>query len=72
MIKLLEWLATALVIAGAVFSSLDWYPLNIIAFNVGSLVWLFVAIRIKMMSLVVVNGGLVLIYLAGILRSIDI
>jgi hypothetical protein len=67
--KVIEWLGTALLISGAILSSLDIYPYNVFAFNIGSVLWLIAAIRNKHLSLIVVNGGLVAIYLFGVIRS---
>jgi hypothetical protein len=66
----LKWSATTVTILGAVLTSLNIYPLNVIAFNLGSILWLIFAVRIKENSLVVVNSGLLLVYLFGILKAI--
>lgn len=66
----LKWTATAITILGAVLTSLNIYPLNVIAFNLGSVLWLIFAIRIKENSLVVVNAGMLLVYVFGLLKAI--
>jgi uncharacterized protein with PQ loop repeat len=65
----LQWSATVITILGAVFTSLNVYPANVIAFNLGSVLWLIYAIRVKVSSLVAVNAGLLLIYVAGLIRA---
>ena len=66
----LKWSATAVTILGAVLTSLNVYPLNVVAFNLGSILWLIFAVRIKESSLVVVNTGLLLVYVFGLLKAI--
>ena len=65
--RVLKWSATALTIAGAVFTSMNMFPHNVWAFNVGSVLWLLFAIRIKERSLIVVNSAMLLIYTVGLL-----
>jgi uncharacterized protein with PQ loop repeat len=65
----LQWSATVITILGAVFTSMNIYPANVIAFNLGSVLWLIYAIRVKVSSLVAVNAGLLLIYVAGLIRA---
>lgn len=66
--SILKWTATAVTLLGAILTSLNIYPLNVIAFNVGSILWLMFAIRIKEKSLVVVNAGLLLVYVFGLAK----
>lgn len=65
----LQWSATVITILGALFTSLNIYPANVIAFNVGSVLWLIYAVRVKVSSLVAVNAGLLLIYVAGLIKA---
>lgn len=66
----LKWSATAVTILGAVLTSLNVYPWNVVAFNLGSILWLIFAVRIKENSLIVVNTGLLLVYVFGLLKAI--
>ena len=66
----LKWVVTAITLIGAVLTSLNIYPLNVIAFNLGSVLWLIFAIRIKEPSLIVVNTGLLLVYVAGLVKAL--
>jgi hypothetical protein len=68
--NILKWVATAITLIGAVLTSLNIYPLNVIAFNLGSVLWLIFAIRIKEPSLIVVNSGLLLVYIAGLVKAL--
>ena len=68
--NILKWAATAITLIGAVLTSLNIYPLNVIAFNLGSVLWLIFAIRIKEPSLIVVNTGLLLVYVAGLVKAL--
>lgn len=68
--NILKWVATTITLIGAVLTSLNIYPLNVIAFNLGSVLWLIFAIRIKEPSLIVVNAGLLLVYVAGLVKAL--
>ena len=68
--NILKWVATAITLIGAVLTSLNIYPLNVITFNLGSVLWLIFAIRIKEPSLIVVNTCLLLVYVAGLVKSL--
>ncbi len=68
--NILKWVATTITLVGAVLTSLNIYPLNVIAFNLGSVLWLIFAIRIKEPSLIVVNTGLLLVYVAGLVKAL--
>jgi len=61
----LKWTACALVVAGAFCTTVKWDPANICLLNAGTLVYLIWSLRIKEWNLVVVNGVLLAIYLAG-------
>ena len=68
--NILKWVATTITLIGAVLTSLNIYPLNVITFNLGSVLWLIFAIRIKEPSLIVVNSGLLLVYVAGLVKAL--
>jgi uncharacterized protein with PQ loop repeat len=68
--NILKWAATTITLIGAVLTALNIYPLNVIAFNIGSVLWLIFAIRIKEPSLIVVNSGLLLVYIAGLVKAL--
>jgi len=70
MTEILKWVGTALTIAGAVTTSLAIDPLNVYLFNAGAVTWLLAAIRMKEKSLIVVNAGLLAVYLFGIFYRI--
>ena len=70
MTQFLKWLGTALTIAGAVATALAIDPLNVYLFNAGAVTWLLAAIRMKEKSLIVVNAGLLAVYLFGIFYRI--
>lgn len=64
--RVLKWSATAVTIAGAILTSMNLFPWNVLAFNIGSVLWLAFAFRIKERSLIVVNAALLLIYMVGL------
>jgi len=65
-----KWAGTAFTLAGAVATSLAFDPINVILFNLGSLMWLIAAIKMKDTSLIAVNTGLLAIYFLGFLMRI--
>jgi hypothetical protein len=71
MTEILKWVGTALTIAGAVATSLALDPLNVYLFNAGALVWLSAAIRMKEKSLIVVNAGLLVVYIFGVIYRLQ-
>ena len=68
---ILEWLATALTVAGALTTALAMDPLNIYLLNAGTLLWLIWALMVRRPSLIVVNAALLAVYVYGfVLRVI--
>ena len=61
----LEWVATAITIFGAYLTAINNHPLNLYFLNVGSFLWLIWAIRTKKLSIALVNGMMLGIYLYG-------
>lgn len=66
--QIIKWSATFLTILGAIFTSMDMYPWNVVAFNFGSLLWVWFAVLIKEKSLIVVNVGLLSVYVVGLVK----
>jgi hypothetical protein len=64
--NVLKWLGTAFTLAGAIATSLAIDPLNVYLFNAGAATWLVAAIRMKEISLIVVNAGLLVVYMFGV------
>jgi hypothetical protein len=69
MINLIKWLATGITLIGALLTSLNYFPYNVYAFNIGCVLWIFWAWKIREMSVVFVNVGLLLIYLIGAIHG---
>ena len=65
----LQWTATAVTLLGAMLTAAALDPWNVLCLNAGSLLWLVWAWRVRSSSLIVVNAGLVIIYLAGLVRA---
>jgi hypothetical protein len=63
--SILKWTACASTIGGALCTSLSLDPLNILLLNVGAVLYLIWSLRIREWNLVLVNGGLLTIYLFG-------
>jgi hypothetical protein len=61
-----KWTALFFTLAGAVLSTLNLWPFNIISFNLGSTLYLIWSVRVREWNLVCVNGGLLVIYAFGL------
>ena len=64
--NILKWGGCATVVLGALCTSLRIDPLNIYFLNVGALLYLLWAIRIKERNLIIVNGVLLALYIVGL------
>jgi hypothetical protein len=62
----IKWIATAVTLTGAVFASLNIYPLSAITLNLGSATFLIWAVLIRDRAMITVNLGLLLIYTVGL------
>jgi hypothetical protein len=62
----LKWTACAVTLAGAICTALRIDPMNIYLLNLGALMYLIWAVRIREWSLVTINAGLLIIYLVGL------
>jgi len=62
----LKWAGCLAVVLGALCTSLRIDPLNIYLLNLGALLYLVWAVRIRELNLVLVNGVLLAIYLVGL------
>jgi hypothetical protein len=71
-LNLLKWLGTGFTILGAGLTSLgNWDPLNVIAFNLGAIFWLWASIRMREASLITVNAVLLTIYVIGVILRLQ-
>lgn len=69
--KVLEWSATSVIVAAAIATVLAFDPINIFLFNLGSVMWLVWAVRVKRTSMIVLNVVMILVYVYGsIIRMI--
>ena len=62
----LKWTALACTLAGALCTSLRIDPMNVYLLNMGALLYLIWSARIRELNLVVVNAGLLAIYVVGL------
>ena len=65
MLNIAKWIGTAFTIAGALATAAKLDPLNVVFFNIGTIAWLYAAIKMKEKSLIAVNAGLLAIYVVG-------
>lgn len=61
----LKWTATILTLIGALLTSLAIDPINVWLLNLGSIVFVIWAFRIKDLAMITVNSGLLIIYSVG-------
>lgn len=64
--NVLKWTATVGTLVGASLTSLDIYPINVYFLTVSTVLWTIWSIRIKENSLIVVNFGMIAIYVIGL------
>ena len=67
--NLLKWPALVATLGGAATTSFHIYSVNTLLFTIGSFLYLVWSLRIREWNLVIVNGVLLLIYLAGFIRG---
>ena len=72
MTNLMKWLGTLLTVGGALMTAIDVDPLNIYLFNGGALFWLIASIRMKDVSLIVLNTSLLIFSILGFILRIDV
>ena len=65
---ILKWAGMASVVGGALCTSFRIDPLNIWLLNLGALLYLIWAVRIRELNLVIVNGVLLAIYIVGLFQ----
>jgi hypothetical protein len=65
-----KWLGTTFTILGALFTTAGLDPLNVYAFNLGAILWLVAAVRMREPSLIAVNAALLAIYFVGFILRI--
>ena len=63
----LAWFATACLLVAATMAALNIYPWYIYAFIASNALWVLIGVLWKERSLIVLNSGLTLIYVAGLL-----
>ena len=66
-ILILEWIATTILIVGTAVNSLGYYPQGPILLCVGGAIWLAISIEWRKISLIVVNGVMLLTGLIGLI-----
>lgn len=66
----LKWLGTMFTLIGAALTAAAMDPYNVWCLNVGSTWFLWWAIRIREPAMITVNGGLLLIYVVGTIRTL--
>jgi hypothetical protein len=68
----LKWLATGLLIIGTGINSLGYYPEGPLVLLSGGVVWLVVSIRWREPALIVTNGVMAAVALAGLLYAYSV
>jgi hypothetical protein len=61
------WLATICLLISAILAAFNVYPLYIWGFIISNTLWILVGILWREKSLIVMNSGLTVIYIAGLL-----
>jgi hypothetical protein len=66
--RIIEYSATIITLAGALATSLAYDPWNIYILNIGSILWIIWSILERKVSIALVNAGMLLIYLFGLIQ----
>ena len=66
----IKWVATAVTLIGSLATALMYDPLNIYLLNLGAFLFLIWGYMIKDKAMIVVNAGLLVIYLIAIMVRI--
>jgi len=62
----LAWIATAVLLVAATMAAFNMYPYYSYAFTVANGLWVLIGVLWTEKSLIVLNAGLTIIYLAGL------
>lgn len=65
----LAWLGTTVLLIAATMAAFNMYPYYSYAFTVANGIWVLVGILWKEKSLIVLNAGLTIIYIVGLLQD---
>jgi hypothetical protein len=68
--KIIEWIAVIITLSGAVMTSMGIDPINIYLLNIGAFLWSVWGIIDGRPSIAIVNLGMLLIYLSGLLHRL--
>jgi hypothetical protein len=71
-LTILKWVATAMLIVGALTTALNIYPLNILLNTLGGILWSTAGVLMKDKPLITVNATLTIIYGLGAIYAIYI
>jgi hypothetical protein len=63
-----EWISTAVLICGCILTAFNIYPLNIYLSLAGNFGWAIVAVEWRKWSLLVIQGVVSIIYIAGVVK----
>lgn len=63
----LAWLGTAILLTAATLAAFNIYPYYVWSFIIANSMWILVGVLWKENSLIVMNAGLTVIYVAGLL-----
>ena len=66
----IKWAATIITLFGALATALMYDPLNIYLLNLGALLFLIWGFMIKDKAMITVNGGLLIVYIIGLMIRI--
>jgi len=66
---LIEWISTLILICGVYLTAINYYPINVYVSLLGNFGWLIIAIVWRKYSLITVQSIIVILFIAGLLRS---
>jgi len=65
----LAWIGTTVLLVAATMAAFNMYPYYSYAFTVANGIWVVVGVLWKEKSLIILNAGLTIIYIAGLIQD---
>jgi hypothetical protein len=66
----LKWISTVICLTGALLTSFQITPYNIIVLNIGAVLFIVWSIGVKDKAMITINAGFLIIYSAGVIKSL--
>lgn len=65
----LKWLGTVTLVIGTVLNGLNVYPFNVLVLSLGGVFWIWAAVRVRDIPLIVTNAIMMAVGMAGVVYN---